>query len=199
MVNEARLSLPPYSYGWPNTRVLVADGIGSHFMNTVTVYKSTVSSLVYKETPGYTKESLWGVVTGTTVSDFITNILKADTAQRLNLKSHIDGSLLGASDILVSNDTLSVLSADSMNMTAYVLTVTAGGLSSNDTLTSASFTVVVDSANSSISGFPYGTLLKDVVAGVVKPAGCTFNVINGSNAYHGVGLLCREVVQLQSV
>jgi hypothetical protein len=189
LLNESLLTLPPYNYDWPATRIQLADGIGSHLMDEVTVYKSTVSSLVYKVTPGYKKESLWGVLPETSVADFKKNILKADTAQRLNLLSHIDGSILNDTLKLVSNDTLLVISADSMNRTRYVLTLTPGGLSKNDTLTSSIYTVVINDSVGKVSGFPYGTLLKDVIAGVNIPSHCAFNVINGSYGYQPLKII----------
>ena len=112
-------------------------------MNEVTVYKSTITSLVYKVSPGYTEEAVWGVTIGTSAAEFNNNVLKADTAQRLNLHSHIDGSLLSDTSKLVSNDTLVVLSADSVNRTNYVLTVTTDGFSRNDTLTSTFYIITV--------------------------------------------------------
>ena len=50
-VDENRLSV--MGYGWPNTRIYVADGIGSHFMNGATFYLSTVTSPFYTVSPGY--------------------------------------------------------------------------------------------------------------------------------------------------
>jgi hypothetical protein len=189
MLNESLLALPPFNYGWPATRIQLADGIGSHLMDEVTVYKSTVSSVVYKVTPGYKTESLWGVLPATSVADFKNNILKSNTAQQLNLLNHIDGSILNDTLKLVSNDTLLVISADSMNRTKYVLTLTPGGLSRNDTLTSSIYTVVINDSVGTVSGFLYGTLLKDVIAGVEIPSNCAFNVINGSNGYQPLKIL----------
>jgi hypothetical protein len=189
MLNESLLTLPPFNYDWPATRIQLADGIGSHSMDEVTVYKSTVSSLIYKVSPGNKMESIWGVLPGTSVAEFKTHILKADTAQRLNLISHIDGSILNDTFKLVSNDTLLVISADSLNRTRYVLTLTPGGLSKNDTLTSSIYTVIINDSVGTVSGFPYGTLLKDVVAGVDRPLHCTFNVINGNNGYQPLKIL----------
>jgi hypothetical protein len=183
MLKESLLTMPPYNYNWPATRIQLADGIGSHFMDEVTVYKSTVSSVVYSVTPGYKTESLRGVLPGTSVADFKNNILKADTGQRLKLLSHIDGSILNDTIKLVSDDTLLVISADHMNRTKYVLWLTPGGLSKNDTLISSIYTIVINDTVGSISGFPCGTLLRDVLNGVEMPANCTFNVINGSNGY----------------
>jgi hypothetical protein len=189
MLNESLLTLPPYNHNWPDTRIHLADGIGSHFMDEVTVYKSTVSSLVYEITPGYKMESLWGVLQGTSVANFKNNIHKEDTAQRLILLSHIDGSILNDTLKIVSNDTLLVISADSLNRTRYVLTLTPGGLSKNDTLTSSIFTLVINDSVGTVSGFPYGTFLKDVIAGVDIPPNCTFNIINGNNGYQPLKVL----------
>jgi hypothetical protein len=66
---------------------------------------------------------------------------------------------------------------------------TFGGLSKNDTLTSSIYTIVINDSVGTISGFPYGTLLKDVVAGVALPFNCTFNIINGSNEHQPLKIL----------
>ncbi|MEI7526946.1 MAG: hypothetical protein WCJ95_21540, partial [Mariniphaga sp.] len=70
--------------GWPGTDIAICTGIGSHQANEVTFYRSTVSSLKYKVSPGYsTKETIKGLTTGTTVTGFYQNILKADPLQAL--------------------------------------------------------------------------------------------------------------------
>jgi hypothetical protein len=62
-------------------------------------------------------------------------------------------------------------------------------LSTNDTLTSSIYTVVINDSVGTVSGFPYGTLLKDVIAGVDIPFNCTFNIINASNEYQPLKIL----------
>jgi hypothetical protein len=52
----------------------IGNDIGQHFMNEPTFYKSTVTSVVYKVSDGYSmEEEIRGVVTGTSVADFLSN------------------------------------------------------------------------------------------------------------------------------
>ncbi len=182
LVNEN--TLQSRGYGWPQWRTLVPEGTGSHFMNDVTVYRSTVSSLTYKVSPGYSmEEEIRGLVTGVTVEDFMGNILKADTSQALKVIAMADGSEL-AMDAAVSNgDTLEVTSADSSNISKYILEVTAEGLSSDAVLTSDAYTVTIDGETGTVEGFDYGTELKTVYDGVVIPLGASLTVIDADDAY----------------
>lgn len=172
---------------WPNDILFVADGLGSHFMNEVTVYKSTIASNTYLLTPGYVSpQKLWGVKTGTTVATFEANIIKADTGQTLTLLSHakID-SVMASTGVLTNTDTLLVLSADKKNTTKYVLTVTADGLSSDAVLTSTLYTITVTGNTGTISGFDSATLVS-VFADTSKvhvPKGANVTIVDGNGAY----------------
>jgi hypothetical protein len=181
--------------GWPNDILFVADGIGSHFMNDVTVYKSTVSSLTYKVSDGYSNnELIRGLVTNTTGEGFLANIIKADEAQALTLKSSADGAILAVTDTLMNGDTLIVKSADLSNTTKYVLEVTEQGLSNDALLTSATYDIAVTGNTGTVSGFDYGTLLKNVVSHVTVPAGATMDVIDGLGAYVPLKILNFDTV-----
>jgi hypothetical protein len=170
--------------GWPNDILLVADGIGSHFMNEVTIFKSTVSSNTFKVSPGFTSpQQIKGLVTDSTVNYFLANIIKADTGQTLTVKSAVNGAILTGIQKIQNGDTLIVKSQDKTNITKYVLAVTAGGLSSDAVLTSTEFDIAIDGATGTVGGFDYGTFLKDVVSGVIVPEGATFQVIDAKGAY----------------
>ncbi|MDP3643884.1 MAG: T9SS type A sorting domain-containing protein [Bacteroidota bacterium] len=182
MVNEAKLTKQGIRY--PFNRAKIIDGIGSHIMDDVTIYRSTVSSKVYKVSPGYgKKETIKGLTTGTTVSGFYTNILKPNEKQTLKVKSAANGKVLAASDAIAKGDSLIVLSADSINTSKYILDVTANGLSSNALLTSAKFTVNVTGTTGTISGIKQRELLKNVFANVVVPAGATMTMVDVNDAY----------------
>jgi hypothetical protein len=169
---------------WPDDILLVADGIGSHFMNDVTVFKSTVSSLAYKVSEGYSdKEKIRGVITDTTVNGFLANIIKADTGQTLTLKSAMTGAILALTDTLMNGDTLIVKSADKTNTSKYILEVTDQGLSSDAVLVSTKYTITVEGETGSVGGFDYGTNLRTIVDSVSVPAGASFNVIDAEGAY----------------
>jgi hypothetical protein len=117
---------------------------GQHFFNEPTTYMSTVTALLYKVSKGFSyNESIEGILTGTTTSEFLANIYKADEGQALTVKATADGSELGMDAVLSLNDTLVVLSADSTNTTKYVLNVSEDGLSSNAVITSDKYTVEV--------------------------------------------------------
>jgi hypothetical protein len=170
--------------GWPNDILFVADGIGSHFMNDVTIFKSTVSSNSYKVTSGFTSpQSIKGVVTATTVNGFLAEIIKADTGQILTLKSSYNGAILTGTKALKDGDTLIVKSADAKNITKYVLSVTDEGLSNDAVLTSSAYTVAYEGATGTVAGFDYGTLLKTVVSKVIVPANATMTIIDAQGAY----------------
>ena len=169
---------------WPLDIYKILDGMGSHNMDEVSIYRSTVSSTKYKVTEGYSKnEAIKGLTTGTTVSGFYANILKANALQTLTVKSAKTGSALVADNAISKGDTLIVLSADSTNMSKYILDVSAEGLSSNAVLTSANYTVNITGTTATISGFPQKTPLKNIFAGVVVPAGASFTITDQNDAY----------------
>jgi hypothetical protein len=128
-------------------------------------------------------ETIRGVKTNTTVSDFYNNIIKANDAQALTVNAAAGGAELAADAILSNGDMLTVLSADSTNTSKYILEVSANGLSSNTLLTSSLYTVSTSGATGTIEGFDKATKLRDVVAGVTVPAGATFNVVDANDAY----------------
>jgi hypothetical protein len=100
---------------------------------------------------------------------------------------------LANGDILLANDMLVVLSADSVNTTKYMLSVTDEGLSSNAVLESSRYTVSIeqqpksagneDAGIGNITGFDYGTALRTIIANITVPPGASMSVINGEGAY----------------
>jgi len=192
--------------GWPWRRINVALDIGQHFMNEPTHYMSTVGSLIYKVSEGYkSPQEIRGMTTGTTVADFMGGVLKKDEKQSLTVKSGADGFNLAMDDVLTINDTLVVLSADSTNVTKYVLEVTDDGLSSNAVLTSERYTIEVTDdpmaigentgatdnhvGSGTISGFEYGTLLQTVLNNVNVPSGAKLTAIDDGGAYVPLSML----------
>jgi hypothetical protein len=156
-----------------------------------THYKSTVSSAVYKVSEGYGhNESIRGPKAGTTVAQLIGNIVKANEKQTLKVKGSVSGTELAMDAVLSMNDTLIVLSADSVNTTKYILQVTPEGLSSDALLTSNKYKIEVgispateNSGTGTVSGFEYGTALRTVLANVTVPAEATMQVIDNEGAY----------------
>ena len=179
--------------GWPLEVLNVGNDIGQHFMFSPTQYMSTVSSTVYQVSEGYSmKELIKGMKTGTTVANFLGGVTKANDKQTLKVKRAVTGEL-AMDAVLLMNDTLSVLSADSINTTKYVLSVTADGLSPNAVITSTRYTVTIEKQPKSagnenagvgnVKGFDYGTSLRTILANVNVPAGASLTVINGDGAY----------------
>lgn len=180
--------------GWPLEILNVGNDIGQHFMFEPTQYKSTVSSIVYKVTSGYSmEEGIRGLTTGVTVADFMGGLTKAHEMQSLKVKRA--DTVLEMADVVELNDTLVVMSADSMNITKYLLNVTDEGLSSNAVITSTRYTVTIEQQPKSASaasaeagvgnvkGFDYGTALRTILANIKLPVGATMAVIDGDGAY----------------
>ncbi len=167
--------------------------IGKHFFNPSTHYMSTVTSALYKVSEGYSmNENIKGMKTGTTVSTFMGGLTKANEMQSLSVMR--GDAALADGDLLLTNDVLVVLSADSLNTTKYKLNVTDEGLSSNAVITSTRYTVTIDqqpkSASESaeagignVKGFDYGTALRTVIANINVPTGASLTAINANGAY----------------
>mgnify|MGYP006287775369 CR=1 FL=1 len=179
-------------FGWPWNHLNVMSDLGKHYGIPSTTYLSTISSLVYIVSDGYSmEEEIRGVTTGTTVNEFIGNLIKAHEDQTLTVTSTADGSVLGEAAVLSMNDTLTVLSADSTNTSKYILEVTDEGLSSDALITSSTYTVEVGTQPSgsepgagTVTGISQGTLLKTVVQDELNyPAGSRMEVIDASGAY----------------
>ena len=184
---------------WPADILRVVQDLGSHFMNEVTVYKSTVGSTVYKVSPGYSMhEQIKGMTTGTTVDDFLANLILADTAQTLIVKSASTGNVLAGSAVLTNGDTLIVHSGEftqwvvinekdtvvtKTNTSKYILEVTADGLSDNAVLTSTAYTIAINGSTGTVTGMPYGTLMEEVVENVTVPQFATMTVVDANDEW----------------
>jgi hypothetical protein len=180
--------------GWPFDILNIGNDIGQHFMYTPTHYMSTVSSTVYKISEGYSmNENIMGVKTGTTVAEFLGGITKANEMQSLTVM-RADAEL-AIGDALNTDDMLVVLSADSTNITQYMLSVTDEGLSSDAVLTTTNPNYIItiehqpksagneDAGVANVKGFDYGTALRTIIANIKVPTGATMVVIDGHGAY----------------
>lgn len=170
-------------YGWPWNEVQNSDGIGSHEMVTVTEYMSTIGSIEYIASEGYKGEqTIIGVKTGTTVDDFLAAIIKKDEGQVLTVSSN--GTDLSGGAAVSKGDVLTVVSANGENTTQYTIDVTDQGLDNNAVLTSTTYTITVNGAQGTISGFEAGTTLRAIHDGVTVPATALyFNMLDAEGAY----------------
>jgi hypothetical protein len=187
-------------YGWPNDILMVCSGLGSHFMNEVTAYKSTVNSVAFKVSEGYSmKETLRGVKANTTVDDFLARVIKADPNQKLTLKSATTGKELKGTEVLSNGDLLTVVSADTKNTSQYTLSVTANGLSTNAILTSTVYFIGVEVNTGGVYLIPKDTKLKDVIANVKLPQGASMTVIDNKGAWVPLKKLNYDTLFVEAV
>jgi len=155
--------------------------IGYHIMDPVTKYQSTISSLLYKVSDGFTLEDVRGVVDGTTVDELYANIIEADPGQSWMVKNSTDGAEKTGTDALANGDTLLVTSKDMANTTKYVLEVSASGLDNNTLIIAkdgSDYVVAVDGEAGTISGFPYLTALSVVLDNLEIPVLASSNVLD---------------------
>jgi hypothetical protein len=182
-----------HGVGWIMDIMNDCVGLGTHYLDAITMYRSTVSSTTYIVSEGYSMDELIkGVVTGTTVTDLLANLIKADAGQTLTVKGA--SGVVAAGSAVTLGDTLIVLSADTKNTSKYLLDVTAGGLSNDAVLVSTEYTVDVTDATGTITGFDYGVNLRTIVEGVTAPVGASFEVIDGNDAYVPLMLLNYDTV-----
>jgi hypothetical protein len=128
-------------------------------------------------------ETIKGLRTNTSVEDFLSRIIKANPGQKLTLKSVATGKELKGTDVLANNDYMEVLSADTLNKSKYILSVTEKGLNTNAILTSTVYFIGVEVNTGGIYLVPNNAKLKDVVANVKVPEGATLTIINDKDAW----------------
>ncbi len=168
-------------YSWPMDILMIAHGLGNHNFNEITSHLSTVTSVVYRVSSGYSlAETIKAVVSGTTVGEFLSGIIKADPGQQLQVYSFFSEPLSDG-DELLTNAYLEVTSADGHNMTRYYLEVSEEGLSDNALLTSATLTISFDGAAGDISGFELGTGLPSLFSQITVPPGATVIILDSHN------------------
>ena len=167
--------------GWPMDILRITDGIGSHYMDPVTVGISTIASTQHKVSQGYSMdEEILGEKAGTTVDQFLAKLSKKHPDQTLVVKTN--GDTIEGADVLTNGDSLVVVSADGTNMSRYFIEITPDGTLSDDAvLTSSIYDVTLDPAM--VAGFDPETPLRVVISGVNVPEGATMNVIDEGGAY----------------
>ncbi|MCD6367304.1 MAG: T9SS type A sorting domain-containing protein, partial [Bacteroidales bacterium] len=149
----------------------VSFGYGEHFAEPVSVHLSTVTSKVYSVSDGYIQEqSIKGVLPQTSMETFYANLIKANKDQKFKLMS--GGIEKSDADDILEGDKLIVTSADSVNVTTYVISL--GALSSEAYLYSDVYSV----DGLKIQGIVPGDLLSDVLANVYASPGATIDVLD---------------------
>ncbi len=198
LFSDDHLVKPPYdTWGWGEAQRQVMGWLGSHTMDEVTAHMSFVESNTYLVDEGYQGDDLEivGVVTGTTVEDLITGILKKDEGQTLTVKD-AGGTVITGSTPVPDGGMLEVVSANGENMTSYTLVVTADGLSDDAVLTSTVYEITVAGSVGFITEFPFGTSLRDVVDNVVVPDGASMVVVDDKDFFVPFQQLNYDTVQV---
>jgi hypothetical protein len=160
---------------WAAAAVIMTSGeIGSHSFDPILDNISTVSSIVYKVSKGYTSaQDIIGVPAGTTVSGFLANIVRAHEEQSLQLKGKEND------DLLETGDTLIVTSADASAYTEYLISL--GSLSSDAVLFAkdgSGYTIAFTGSEGTISGIQFGTSIEDVLNNIIKPTEAILSVLD---------------------
>ncbi len=153
----------------------------NHIMN-LTADIAYLTSPLYKISPEIIGEqSIKGVLPNTTFTQFLQNVVIADKAMKVKLKA-ANGTLKSASDVIENGDYVVSISAPGTDSVTYK--VTTGSFDSNISLTSASYTVTVagDKKTGTITGIPFGTTAKEVMAKLVKPGSATWMFTDGGDA-----------------
>ena len=154
---------------------IFTEDLGVHTFDTVTAYKSTVSSFTLKISEGYKRgQSIHGVLSSTKVHELFDLLIKADEGQKLKVVGK------DSSDTLSQDDTLRVISADSSNITTYG--IHTGPLDDQAVLTSSKYDISIDGDQGTIAGIAFGTSVRQVLNNVKKPEQAIVNVIDEHDA-----------------
>ena len=194
----------PERYGpaWSN--------LNQHSMVEPTGYKSTVTSRVYKVSEGFgPDEKIFGIKVGTTVTQFLNNIIKEDPGQLLKVITADDNTVLDPESAITMNDMLIVVSADSVNSTHYRLEANQLPEPPDAYLTSNRWTIMVNSSpgdeqtnyysgTGTISGFAPGTPLRTILQNVwTVAADATLTIIDEYDAYVPITLLNYDTTYVE--
>ena len=151
--------------------------IGNHTFNPVTSPMANVFSYVYKVDNDLKKIS--GVSHGETVEIFLANLIKADTGQILRVLSSSDGTEKESSSLMTENDTLWVTSGDKGNHKEYIVSLLALDNNTNlSAINGSGIEIIMKDTIGYITGFNFGTSIKEVLDNIVKPEKSILNVLN---------------------
>lgn len=151
-----------------------------NFTITSKAYVSYLESSRYLISKGLTEsETIIGVVSGTTIDDFIGNVVIADTGMVLQFFNG-ETEVTDKSTALLDGNKVKVTSADGNNSVTYIITV-GSALDSNTALSSTTFNVTLPGSGSKwgkIANVDFGTTITQLVDGVTAPATATMTITN---------------------
>jgi hypothetical protein len=164
-------------YGWE----AVIATLGNQVFDPITAYLSTVSSLLYGVDDGYQGNlGITGIGDGETVQQFYDNLIIADTAMDISVKSSTDGAIRDLADPVAQGDTLIVISADGKTTTKYELDLTPLNNNVNLVLSDGSTLTIADGK---VSGFEQGATLESVFNGVKAESDLSIlNIVDADGA-----------------
>ena len=169
-----------------------AEGTGSHNVLPVTFFKSTIRSTSYSVSNGFSGlQSVMGVDINVSLDEFLDNIIKEDTGQKIEVHSITDGTVKSSGDMMINKDTLIVTSGDNQNITKYLISVAEGGLSSDAVLSSMLYNININEAEGTgtISGMNYGVSICGVIDNIIKPESAIMYVTDQNGAFIPLNML----------
>ncbi len=92
-----------------------------------------------------------------------------------------------------------VLSADSVNTSAYLLNVTDQGLSNDAVLTSTTYTIDISGSEGTVGGFQSGKTLREIINGVTVPQFASMIVIGDEGEYVSVKRLRYDTTYVDAM
>ncbi len=147
----------------------------------ITEHISYLTSPTYKISKEITGiQSISGVMTNTTVANFLTNIVKADPGMVVKV-ANANGTNKSTTDLLTTGDFVTSYSARGIDSVIY--RITTGAFDSNISLSSSTYTVTIagDQKNGKISGIKFGTTALDILSKLVKPSTASMILTDGKD------------------
>lgn len=160
----------------------IFESIGSHAMDPVTNYLSTVTSLTFDVTPGYEGElSITGDMNGLTVETFIEQLDKSDETQILKVYN-ADSDVLSQNDPVANGFMLKVSSGNGRNVTMY--NIIDSPLSDDNLLKvkdGAGLSVSMSGTEGVVSNVALGVTIKSILDDLIVPSTAVLNVIDNND------------------
>ncbi len=158
-----------HGFTYPETRGMLANDIGSQELDPITEFISTVSSVAYTVSKGYSlNETIsGGVVAGIPLSDLKRRLIFIEGQTITFTRGE---TVLSDADPIQNGDQLTVVSRNKNNTTRYTIVTSSIGLDNNAALTSTKYTVTITGATGTISNFEPTVTLREVFENCTPPA-----------------------------